>query len=280
METVTACGTAAPGAIDVVRAPLAAAMHREVCREALLGTLLFASVEQVASEGLPNGDIVRDNVLIAVFLVLSLVLVVAGVVFIRHRHHLRELQDERNEEAAEAREWLYKDGSGVQGPFSNTKMRRFWANGIVNRSTKAKIVWWTQDFKAISELFPETGTEFSRPAKADGKEAHNSSWHRFSVLAQPNGPAAVPLNWYYQLPNGAEEGPFESGKMRHWFMTGFFDEHTLLRYEGAENLEFKPLKELFVNLPEAFDVLPNGCSAKQARKTIQLPPQLVGKETD
>lgn len=263
-------------------------MTREV-RSRVLGAVLLLAPSAAANAGGEavsvagssdaDGTVDRDTALIAVFLILLLIGVGAAVWFWRRKHQQLELQEEEQEEAAEVKDWLYKEGNEVKGPFSNKQMRAYWMAGLVNRSTKAKIVWWKKDFQPLSELFPKMGTEFSQPAKADEEEARSSDWHRFSVLAQPTGAAVPTLMWYYKLPDGKEEGPLESGKMRHWFASGYFSEDMLLRYEGADTSDFKALKDHFVDVCEAFNVLPNGCSPARARSTMQVRNTMQGRAT-
>jgi len=237
----------------------------------LWGALLLAPAvaNSDGAEAASDGNVVRDNILIAVCLVLLVAGIGAAVVYFRHRQLKHELKEEAIDESLEVKEWLYQEGPNVVGPYSNSQMRTFWVAGIVKRTTQAKIVWWKQDFQPVSELFPQAGTEFAKPAKIDDEEARGGDWHRFSVLAQPVGPSAPTLYWYYKLANGNEEGPFESGKMRHWFSTGFFTEDLLVRYDGADTAEFKRLRDLFTDVSEAFNVLPNGCSPARARTTMQ-----------
>mmetsp|Transcript_9617 Transcript_9617/g.27064 ORF Transcript_9617/g.27064 Transcript_9617/m.27064 type:complete len:343 (+) Transcript_9617:68-1096(+) len=240
-----------------------------VCASTASGTEEEASIGGNGSE---DEEITSGVVIIAVVLVVVLILIFAVVFWMRQREKKAWLFEERNDSSVEVKEWLYRERDEIKGPFTNAQMRKFWVAGIVNRGTEAKVVWWTQDFQPISALFPQVGAEFTMPAKADEEEveARTSDWHRFSVLAQPGASNAWTLSWYYKLPDGKEEGPFESGKMRHWFVTGFFDGSTLIRYEGAATLEFQPLEEHFSDVSEAFDVLPKGCSQTQARKTMQM----------
>lgn len=215
-----------------------------------------------------GGGVTRDTVVIAAILVLLLLLIAAAVAYVRRKQGLSEAREDDREEAREVKEWLYQDGGEVKGPFTNSQMRQYWVAGLLNRATKAKVVWWSSDFAPLSALFPQTGSEFAVPAKTEETEAHNTGWHRYSVLAQPTDAIAAALTWFYQLPNGKEEGPFETGKMRHWFVTGFFDESTLVRFEGSGESSFTPLKELFPSLQKAFDTLPKGCSQETARKSL------------
>lgn len=223
--------------------------------------------------------LVLDIALIGVFLGVFSCIIAAGVCMWRRKQNKRELMEEMEEKPGEIKEWVYKTEGETKGPFTNSQMREFFVAGTINRKTRAKVVWWTLDFRPLTVLFPQVGTEFTVPAAAAG-DAHSGAWHRYSVLSQPIGPAPPPLMWYYKTASGSEEGPFESGKMRHWIVEGFFDDTILLCLAGVEPREFKPLRMHFPKLSEAFLTMPQGApefTAKLDRSSQgEPPPQTVG----
>eukprot|EP00418_Pyrodinium_bahamense_P052147 CAMPEP_0179188536 /NCGR_PEP_ID=MMETSP0796-20121207/93578_1 /TAXON_ID=73915 /ORGANISM="Pyrodinium bahamense, Strain pbaha01" /LENGTH=205 /DNA_ID=CAMNT_0020892645 /DNA_START=15 /DNA_END=628 /DNA_ORIENTATION=+ len=186
--------------------------------------------------------LVLDIALIGVFLGVFSCIIAAGVCMWRRKQNKRELMEEMEEEKpGEIKEWVYKTEGETKGPFTNSQMREFFLAGTINRKTRAKVVWWTLDFRPLTVLFPQVGTEFTVPAAAAG-DAHSGAWHRY--------------------------------------VEGFFDDTILLCLAGVEPREFKPLRMHFPKLSEAFLTMPQGApefTAKLDRSSQgEPPPQTVG----
>lgn len=158
------------------------------------------------------------------------------------------LPDEGNEEL---RDWLYRDEDEIVGPFTGSEMRAFLETGRIDGNTMVKLVW-QPDYEPVEAMFPH-GNEFrSRPTFT--REEVNTDWHRHSRLAQPQGVPLPAMDWYYQAPTG-KMGPFETGKMRHWYMENFFDESVLIRL-GDKDGEFAPIRAYYPNPESAFAEIP------------------------
>jgi len=80
------------------------------------------------------------------------------------------------------------------------------------------------------------------------------------------------MMWSYMTPAGTKEGPFETGKMRHWFVEGYFRGSTPIRLEGEDSQDFLPLSEFYPDVREAFTSVPR-CSR---RLSGQASPQILG----
>lgn len=232
------------------------------------------------SRGEPDTTVSRNTAIIAGCLGALLCLSLAALLLWRRQQKVQEVKDEE-EGPAEIKEWLYQFAGTTKGPHTNSEMQQFCKKDEIGRSTKAKVVWWTRDFTEISTLFPEVGTEFQVPAQADAENVH-SQWHRYSVHARPRGAGAEILPqmlWYYLSPAGEMQGPFETGKMRHWHIEGFFPDVTPLQMildggsspPAVDANAFRPLKELFPDLTKAFDTMPAART-----EPVAPPPQMLG----
>lgn len=164
-------------------------------------------------------------------------------------------RQELEEEASlnnDLKEWYYVQGQEVLGPFSAYSMRVHFRLHDIDRSTLCKLVWQS-DFVPVSQLFPDSGTEFNMEPKLSDDDAH-TDWHRHSVLARPSGKPPPAISWFYSL-DGQVYGPFEMGKMRHWYMVDYFAADTLVRI-GSPQGPFKPVKDFYPDLERAFDGVP------------------------
>merc|ERR1712151_1460121 len=150
----------------------------------------------------------------------------------------------------------------------STERQEFLKSDQISVSTEAKVIWWSRDFTPISVLFPSPGTEFQVPAAAQGESVH-SQWHRYSIHARPAAGAGAEIlpqmMWYYKTPGGVIQGPFETGKMRHWYAEGFFPDATpmlmICEREGDaieidERSVFRPLSDLYPDTSKIFAAMP------------------------
>jgi len=205
-------------------------------------------VESISDAGVDESEIIAYRVTIIVLsLILALVLLGFLVSKVRSRYYA-----ELDEEDDELREWCYRLPSGeVGGPHSSAEMRKLYLEG---KLTLVKLVW--QDaFLPVREHFPETGTEFLVSAQPLTGAAH-AEWHRYSFHSKGSGLALPTMAWYYQAPrNGEVQGPFETGKMRHWFALGWFDLSLKVRL-GDQDGEFLPVSDYYADEEEAFATNP------------------------
>jgi len=163
------------------------------------------------------------------------------------------------EKVIEVKEWMYLEEVPdqkpiIRGPLENTIMASFFQAGIITRQTKAKLVFVEEDFKSVGELFPQTGTEFKRAATINRQKSLKGDWHRFSALAKPEGAPLPSINWLYKISDEIH-GPFEAGKMRHWFIEGYFSASSPVRMEGHGE-DFYTLGEYYPKISDAFSVPP------------------------
>eukprot|EP00927_Polykrikos_kofoidii_P042600 TRINITY_DN3661_c0_g1_i1.p1 TRINITY_DN3661_c0_g1~~TRINITY_DN3661_c0_g1_i1.p1 ORF type:complete len:507 (-),score=80.32 TRINITY_DN3661_c0_g1_i1:221-1741(-) len=157
---------------------------------------------------------------------------------------------------AGAEEWLFMRKNKVNGPVSNAFMRYLLDNGKINRQTTAKIECWTSNFVPIEELFPTAGTEFTVLVNMpEAKGAGGNDWHRKSVHHSHEAesvPTIGQKRWFFVGPDQQVHGPFENGKMRHWYMEEYFLATTMVRPEDEGDEGWLPIFEAFPEPLRAF----------------------------
>lgn len=152
----------------------------------------------------------------------------------------------------DVKQWYYVQDGEQLGPFSSYAMRvHFRADGV-DRGTLCKLVWQAE-FVPVSHLFPDSGTEFNMEPKLTNEDAH-TDWHRHSVLARPSGRPPPAISWFYSKDDKVY-GPFEMGKMRHWFVEKYFAADTLARI-GDPHGSFHPISDFYPDQEKAFDGVP------------------------
>jgi len=214
-------------------------------------TSAASTTPQVVVVSLSDGGADESEIIAyqATVIVLSLILalVLLNVAFQKFRSaYFPEADDDEEEEIV--REWCYRKLSGeILGPNSSAEMRKLYLEGQL---ALVKLVW--QDaFLPVKEHFPQPGTEFLVPAQPLQGAAH-AEWHRYSFHSKKSGIALPSMAWYYRAPrNGEVHGPFETGKMRHWFSLGWFDSTLKVRL-GDEDGEFLPVGDYYPDEEEAF----------------------------
>lgn len=165
----------------------------------------------------------------------------------------RERLEEEASLSMDLKEWYYVKDGEVVGPFSAYTMRVRFRMHDFDKETLCKLVWQDQ-FVPVSQLFPDSGTEFNMEPRLTDDDAH-TDWHRHSVLALPSdGKPAPAISWFYNI-DGQVYGPFEMGKMKHWSIEKHFAANTLVRI-GDPNGPFKPIQDFYPNLEKAFDGIP------------------------
>jgi len=159
------------------------------------------------------------------------------------------------EEQGQANEWFYTlaGDDSSHGPFSTVRMRNAFENHKINRETRVRLVWQTES-QAVSVLFPTPGAEFV-DSPLFSEDAAKTQWHRHSVLASQVPEMSDNNTWFYKDPEGDTHGPFETGKMRHWYLEHYFTPNTLASLNGKANQYF-PIAFYFPNIREAFAVPP------------------------
>lgn len=147
------------------------------------------------------------------------------------------------------------------------KMRMLFSRGEIHETTLVKLVWQT-NFSPVQELWAETLEAFKTPPKLPA-DAAKEDFHRHSQWAQPKAGMVPKHQWFYKLPDGTVHGPFETGKMRHWFVEGFFTLETLVRAGPDQTGQYATIGEHYPHC------LQNGSQA--ADKIFMVDPLIPAK---
>eukprot|EP00928_Gymnodinium_smaydae_P007553 TRINITY_DN12706_c0_g1_i1.p1 TRINITY_DN12706_c0_g1~~TRINITY_DN12706_c0_g1_i1.p1 ORF type:complete len:520 (-),score=98.02 TRINITY_DN12706_c0_g1_i1:37-1557(-) len=225
---------------------------------------------------------VTVSTLVTVFI---FILIVAAMIFLAYflycSKHDDEDSDEEREEAKGVREWIFEIPGGSVGPLTNADMKRMFQNQELNRETKVKVVWWEDDFVPLGDLFP-AGKEFQVPVSAPAQNsAQRDEWHKYSIhhgkVDEKSRQVLGLLFWFYQAPDGQTYGPYENGKMRHWYVEGYFPLELMVKTNhGVASEDFFKLSDLFQDdLGAAFQVPPSYPKEKKAGLVLMGVP--IGK---
>lgn len=116
------------------------------------------------------------------------------------------------------------------------------------------------------ELPEEKDAEKATEEGGGGEGEHHlqSDWHTKSLHACSKTKKLDEIGtlWFYMAPDGSYHGPFENGKMRHWFLEQYFPEDTMIQIKGAQAHPnpWVKIKEAFPTVSEAFQVEPSACA--------------------
>jgi len=188
----------------------------------------------------------------------------------------------------EVQEWLYVIGDTQEGPVSTQRMRMLFARGDITETTLVKLVWQS-DFAPVKDLWPKPQEAFEAPPNFPPGAAHQD-FHRHSCWAQPKDGMMPKHQWFYMSPDGNVHGPFETGKMRHWFAENFFTLETPVRVGPDQMGQYGTIAEHFPHCLQNADqaaqkiflidpLIPAKCRGKgwkAAHKHIGVPRKMDG----
>lgn len=186
-------------------------------------------------------DIETELVIGIVSAIAILVLTFAGIFLYYQR---RKWKRKRKMLQMDELGWYVLDYGRPVGPYDNYQMSMLFQNGQLDRESCVRLNWQAR-YTPIGMIFPE-GQEFII-SPVFSQEDNDAPWHRHTVA----GSLMSETWWYYLTEDGALYGPFESGKMRQWYLYGFFDEALLVR-EGDQDGDFQPIGDLFPDKDYAF----------------------------